>query len=435
MEPIYTIYSHAFFVGSFNGNVTPAQLERAGWMRGEIPGIYNNVYSTYYKGHVDAMLELDSDKPDFLKDVCHYRLPFEKRDAEGKLVDPGKRFTIKLGRGTNIYDYTFTLSNLHIYFFPYEIVLFAIEIDDSGIELNALTKAHSGFAAMQFAGERNKEFMEVFQSIVPFISGNSVDNILADGNKFKIFQILQIDTATIGDALLYEVGTLSPVGCIGTDNWLAPSYDYYHDNIIRNNKVSLFDSWRGLALVDSFTMISREKTNPYGTSDGQFFLWRNFYFPLIYLRCIIEKTFCFRRNTAYRRNSNAENLVEEIADMERYYFYNNISYNFMPNLLYDSMALGLGLQEERQELSNQVKERAKEERAQQKELNEKRTNLLTVLLSVFAIFSVVWDLCSITTSAIPSWNKQYAAITFIILGVLAFIGVMYWYFNNKKSTR
>ncbi len=430
-----TIYSHAFFVGSFNGKLIPQQLQEAGWIRGEMPGIYNNVYATYYKGHVDAMLELELAKPALLEGVCHYRLPFEERDDRGTLINPGKQFTFRMKKdgGATEFEYAFTLCNLHIYFYPYDIVLFAMEIDDSGIELNELTAAHNGLANWRFDSFATEEFKEVFKTLIPYIKDNSVANILADGNKFKSFQIIQIETDAIADEMLYEIGTLSPVGCIGTDHWLAPSYEYYHDNIIKNNKVSLFDSWKGLALVDTFTVISRDKTAPGKTSDNLFFLWRNYYFPLIYLRCLVEKTFCFRRNTAYRRNQNVENLVEEIADMERYYFYNNISYNFLPNLLYQSMAHGLGLKEERHELSNQVKERAKEEHAKQKEINERRTDMLTVLLSVFAIFSVVWDLCSIITSAFPSFDKSLTALIFIILGVLGFGGVMWWYFHEKKK--
>ena len=79
-----TIYSHAFLTGSFNSNINPGDLDPAVWKRGESPELRRIIYSTYYKGHVDAMMEFDADRPEFLRRVCHYRHTFADAKAESK---------------------------------------------------------------------------------------------------------------------------------------------------------------------------------------------------------------------------------------------------------------------------------------------------------------------------------------------------------------
>lgn len=71
------------------------------------------------------------------------------------------------------------------------------------------------------------------------MSGDVSSGLLKEGNKFKLFQIIHIDSDEIKDSLLYEIATSSPIGCIGTDHWLAPSYEYYHENIIKNHRLSV----------------------------------------------------------------------------------------------------------------------------------------------------------------------------------------------------
>lgn len=79
-----TNYSHAFFVGCFNGELKPEQLDASNWVQeiispnGERPRYeydrgYNGLCTMYYKSHLDAMIEAEgTDRPDFLNSVHHY---------------------------------------------------------------------------------------------------------------------------------------------------------------------------------------------------------------------------------------------------------------------------------------------------------------------------------------------------------------------------
>lgn len=408
-----TNYSHAYLVGALNAHIKPQQLNEK-WEKVNNYEEYAWLCSMYYQGHVDAMLDVNKYRPEFLKDVCHYKLSkhSDENDNIGKLIS---LTGMKKNLGKEEFIYKFRLLNLHLYFFPLGIVLFAIEIDDSGTDLDDLTAAHNSM--MSTATYKRKELTSALSPILELLPSNDASQILGIGNKYKIYQVIKIETEKIEDTLLYEIGTSSPIGCIGTNHQLAPSKTYY-DNIMNNNVVSAFSDWKGLAIMDSFTMISNAAKSDDWTWDRHFYLWNNCYFQLIYLRCLFEKSFCSIRNTNYRMTESSLNISEEITNMERYYFYEKISYNFLPNLLYKSISIGLELKEEREELSKQVKERAKEEEEYKKDKEEKRLNNVLAYVSIFAVFSVIWDICSIGMKAFTHFqNSVWFARVLIIIGI------------------
>ena len=441
-----SINSHAIFIGTFNGKLTPNDIQHTNWEHVTTSDDdYNRICSQYYQGHVDAMLEREIDnlkKPEFLHAVSHYRLSLK----DEKSCESGKRFTLQLDRRGNRFNYDLCLCNLHLYFFPLNIVFLAFEIDDSGAPLGDLTFAHGTLSAWKglFIEKQdrqadeassqngkeyvNQDFLSFFESLKGFLPDKSLVNLLGTGNKFKIFQVIQVEKEMFKDESLYEIGTCSPIGCFGGDHSLAPSDDYYQ-MMMAENTASAFKNWKGLALMDTFTMLTYTEPNLY--------VWYHFYFPLIYLRCLFEKTYCFCRNTDYRMDKSVMDISKEISQMEKYYFYNSISYNFLPNLLYKAIAKGLELKEERKELSEQIKERAKaeterakEEEAQIKEHEQRKSNRRLTFISIFAIFSIAWDLCSIVVEA-SSWDKQIVALVCLVVGVIAVFVFNTLIFRNK----
>lgn len=401
-----TIYSHAFLVGTFNSELKPEQLDKSLWKQeivsldGEIKRYkrdkgYNGLCTLYYKAHLDAMLEaLDVKRPDFLNSVHHYVNEIEKAKNDDKDFNS---ISLSLEKGAYpkkvAYEYTFKLCRLHLYFFPLDIVLFAIEIDDTGTELDNLTAAHSFLMGCWEADSfGSKKLSGLMMPLVNYLDKNGTGRLTKDGNKLKIFQTVKIQSSQIENELLYEIGTSSPIGCVkgGTRLDMKPAESYF-DKIMDENSVATFDNWKGLALVDSFTILGKEDS--FDESDCNFL-----YFPLIYLRCIFEKAFCFSRNNAFREDKAGKHLIWEIEQMEKYYFYDNISYNFQPNLLYQAMAKGLSIKEERDVLSKQIKDQ-----------EEKRFDKILAYVAIFAVFSVVWDICSIVLKAFPCLNNYYSS--------------------------
>ena len=407
-----TIFSHAFLVGSFNGELRPSMLDNdtQNWKKEIIPNSpqdnekrydvdrgYDGLCNVYYKAHLDAMITAKSQKrPKFLKDVSHF---IHKIDVNKQYVslsrimirkDKDKKDVIKV---QHLDDYYLKVQALHIYFFPLDSVLFAIEIDDSGSDFNDLTMGHLWLmnwiwnGDVRFHDNTKNTLRELLAPLLPYLKDKTLSSLIDGGNKMKLFQIVKYDINKINNELLYELGTSSPIGCVGGNDWVSPSVDYYN-MIMKNNSVSAFKNWKGLALVDSFTILGT--ANSFKPEDCIYM-----YFPLIYLRCIFEKTFCFNRNTNYREDKTKGNLLKEISQMEKYYFYNDISHNFLPNLLYKAMARGLGINEEREELAKQIKEK-----------EEKNSNLLLGAVSVFAIFSIVYDFYSL----MKAWSAEATII-------------------------
>ena len=359
-KALVTKYSHAFLVGSFDLPILIDNLNSSIWKKEIIKhdgnGRYENdrgykgLCSLYYKAHIDAMLESDSefqkDRPDFLKGVHHFY--YEIPQQEQTVIFVGIK---------NSLDYEMKICKLHIFTFPFNISLFAIEIDDTGQKLDALTMGHFVLGRWAWEWDKNIEKVkakleEILEPLKLLLPNQDLKNLISEGNKLKVFQTLKLDIDEPHDKMLYEIASCSSIGCIDDKTDRNSPATAYWKSIVENNSVSTFRNWKALALVDTFTMLGTE--NSFDEDDCNYL-----YFPLIYVRCLFEKNFCFSRNTLYREDKADGNLSDQIGLMEQYYFYDSISHNFQPNLLYQAMAKGLGLKEERNELSKQVKEKAK----------------------------------------------------------------------------
>ncbi len=430
-------YSHAFLVGMFNGKLSPRKLGDE-WERQEMPNAgehgYDSLCTQYYKGHVDAMLQAQYQKrPKSLREVCHYacQVPAQSQQVPLTFITEKKEKGTQQIESVKIQHldcYSLKVCTLHLYFFPLHTVLFAIEIDDSGSDLNDLTMGHNCLMNWIWEGERHfldrtkTALSEALAPLKTLLKKKTLSSLVAGGSKLKMFRIIQIEglKAIVDqdafDAMLYEIGTNAPIGCVNGNMWLTPSKDYYY-SIMKANCVSVFKSWKGLALMDSFTVLA---------TDGGIIedVWNKLYFPLIYLRCFFEKCFCFSRNNSYREDRIKGNLEKSIALMEKYYFYQNISYNFLPNLLYKTMAKGLELEEEREELSKQIKEKS-----------EKNKDIILGAVSAFAIFSIVFDLYSVIISAmgVPKESVPWLAILLITVGVASIVGINCYLYTRRKK--
>lgn len=430
-----TRYSHAFLVGSFNSILQIDSLKSLEWQlevikpdgneRYKNDRGYNGLCTLYYKAHIDAMLESDSElqknRPSFLNDVHHYYydVPVEQQIVSFNNIKE------------NI-DYQLRICKLHIFTFPLDISLFAIEIDDTDQELEAITMGHFVLSRWAWDWDYNikpikEQLSQILKPLRNLLPNQDLKNLVSGGNKLKLFQTFKLDIEEPDDKMLYEIASCSSIGCIDDKTDRNSPATTYWTSIVKNNSVSTFRNWKALALVDTFTMLGTE--NSFDENDCNFL-----YFPLIYIRCVFEKTFCFSRNTLYREDKADGKLSDQIGLMEQYYFYDNISHNFQPNLLYRAMAKGLGLKEEREELSKQIKERAKKDKEDKKEREEKRFDNILAGVSIFAVISVIWDFCSIVKDAsgvdgntsVPIYAQIFIAVGFVLI-------VFLWYIIYRKK--
>ena len=421
-----TKYSHAFLVGCFNGTVKHSELLRRGWQQKMLSkDEYDSRLSMYYKSHIDAMTEAEGQqKTDFLKTIHHYQYSYQviTKDKKGydKIDKMGESVSISLEKGESAITYPFLLCSIDLYFFPFDIILVSIELDDSNSDLDLLTLAHNKLVNWEsnINTISDETFRKSLKPLSELLPQEDLSKLVQDGNNLKIFQIVQAENEEPKNELLFEIATFSPIGSVKGRTENSHSEEYFN-KLMAENSVSTYFNWKGLALVDSFTVLGGLDF------EKKIWQWTNLYYPLVYLRCVFEKTFCFSRNNTYRlddQQTSVKKLSEDISRMEKYYFYDNFSYNFQPNLVYDVMVKALDIKAERSELSRQVKERAKKEEEEQKEEQEKRFNRILAGVTVFAVISVIWDFCSIVKDAFnigqEDPDSSYFSWGFIILGAI-----------------
>ena len=433
-----TVYSHAFLVGGFKRKVTLTKKDKNIWKLKKISkNDYESLCSLFYKSHVDAMAEVKSPKeqiieenkrreeerqkmerqeyeakkaaldqpfhtikqkrPRFLRSVKHYICDIQ--DEMQSIVISGKD---KNGQNVTLNDYNLKIKTLHLFLFPLDISFYAIEIDDSDSELNSLTQAHFWLMTVEkLLPETKNELQERLKPIINLIKSKDINDLVGHGNKMKIFQVINIQPEIcLTDALLYELSTNTAIGSVEGNEHMTPSESYYKD-IIKQNSISAFKQWKALALVDSFTAVCASKKEDFNE-----WPFNNRYFPYIYLRCLYEKTYCFSRNNLYRLDKKGKNLGKEIAQMEKYYFYQNISYSFLPNMIYTAIAKGLGIKEEREELSKQIKESS-----------GRNKRFVAAFISAFATFTVANTICKMLEKV----DLDYSCIIIFLYG-LALVG-------------
>lgn len=414
-----TTYSHAFFVGNLPNNIKLSVLKDSSlWKHCTLSKKeFSAACSYYHKSHINAMQESESEKkPRFLKKVGHYVHEVDK-DFPLSLITNG---TLKV-----LDMYCMKIVRLHIYTFPLDFTLFAIEVDDSGSDLNELTLAHSWLRDIpsrldSFGHTGIKESLEPLLKLIP-MKNNKKDErakeLVDKGNKLKIFQVIHIDE--FSDNLLYEIGTCSKIGAVGSSDIYAPSDDYFH-SIMKENTVAPFLNWKSLALKDSFTAVFSGECDECKKSeyDG---VWCGSYFPLIYLRVVFQSVFLFSRDEDYRRGTASGNVVRELSKMEKYYFYDDISFNFLPNMLNSVMEKGLGIAEARKEVSAQIKE-----------TEDRNTNIVFGVVSVFAILSVAYDSYSMLIAINDAWATQTLAICVSVVAIMAIMFVI-WFLRSRRS--
>ena len=431
-------YSHAFFVGQLNCSKIEDFDKNVWTLCPSTKADYKECCAIYHKCHVDAMIEFvgqtEQNRTSDLQSVCHYVHSFINEE-QPKGAPVKMSYYCKDEKSQNLGDklvvldqYQMHICAIHLFCFMFDIVLVAIEVDDSGSELNDLSLAHRWLMnwGYYYNGFTDPNFAKYFEPLKKFLPKGDLSQLIEGDNNFKVFQIIQPDSDEIGvdDTLLYELGASSPIGSVKQNSYMSPAKEYF-EGLMKENTVAAFKNWKGLALLDTFTILGNKNYESYPAL--------NHYFPLIFMRCMIEKTFCHIRNRDYRSGKAVKSIVEDISVMERYYFYNDISFNFLPMLIYEKMSAGMGLSAEREELSIQVKEQQR----QQSERMEQRTNRLLGYVTIFSIISTALDsytLINLSLGAegdnqcMASWCSGIA----LVLVLFLLVSIIVIRFGKKK---
>lgn len=260
-----------------------------------------------------------------------------------------------------------------------------------------------------------------------------ISRLVEHGNKMKIYQCLAIDESELEETwaysrrnLLFEIATGCPMySSIDKCSTYCPSADYLQE-IQANNLISCFDNWDGLALRDTFTLLS------YRFDASVFRQFRELYYRHIFVNTYYIDQQLIRFNNDYRNfHASRRQTKEKFLAFHQQYNYDRVSYNFLPQLIYEKMRFGLGVNEETQHLEQQLQIAAeKDEKARDNSLN-----LLVFLLSAIALISAIKDgsdLVIQNMELFPESVCSYRALGGVVLSFAALAIVFSFIYRSTK---
>lgn len=223
---------------------------------------------------------------------------------------------------------------------------------------------------------------------LPFV----VEEALMNGNKFKSFTVIEHDLDFspdyTSDQLLFDLATCSPVGAAvgkGKLPVLQPSQQYF-DEIIQNNKISVFENWSALALFDTFTVLHKGSLYNYN--------WETKYFRFIYVLTLYTKNYLIELNRIFHDPADHNVYENDFYTFDRNFNFDQISYNFLPQFIYEQIRKSLNLDKESEKLKTAIDRdtavKDKIHKAREEE-SEKRINTALLIVAFLAIVSAVWD--------------------------------------------
>lgn len=322
--------------------------------------------------------------------------------------------------------YPCNIKSVRLWFFKFDIILFSIEIEEHTDSFSDLTLMHSKWKKWndEYKDFHTEELDKLLEPLSQLTISGQPSQITFAGTKMRQYQV--VESNVLNDDLLYEIGTFSVIGVVNDDNLTRvykPS-DGYYQMIISENVLSAYSNWKALALNDSFTVLALD--NYYSISEfdeydkeGNLIDTGYRYFDLLYMRCLFEEFYCFDRNNRFHESAknvseriDSEKIENEIAYMEQHFFFEDMSYDFLPPLMYRAMAKGLNLQKDREQLTQHVKQSLRDAR-------HERDNRAVNFVQIFAAISVIWTIREMLTKIWKCLDNEETALVFFIISLLA----------------
>jgi hypothetical protein len=314
------------------------------------------------------------------------------------------------------------LSKKEIYFFENGLHFFALEFSLRDQTLETISDVMYGARSFETAiliG--NTEFKWVNWIETHCLCGIRIASTAQNtervdefsGSKFKLFSIIDIDEKNLNinqekrDELLYEMGSVAKLGSAKGNDYFSPSEQY--NNLLLENRLSVYKNYSVLALFDTFTVIGQGViTQEYMRST-----WTQSYFR-IYLFNLFMKYNLFRYNLDMEDDS--VKVRDEFETFLNTYNLSHLSYNFLPNLIYEHHRKSLLVEDELgkfQDRINHISQSIQEEQ-------QKRSNLLLGIVGLVTSISSVEPVLGYLEN-MRGWISWNAYIYYTLVGFLAIL--------------
>ena len=257
-------------------------------------------------------------------------------------------------------------------------------------------------------------------------SGVSCPYLVESGNKFKLFQIVEGEAVPKDDKemdrFLYSCGTLAEYD----ENALYSTSRDYYEKSLAESRLSVFNNWKALMLLDSVTFAALE------VSDFSKKIWTSDYFGMIYLYELYRKIYLYELNMRFRsEKEKASKLFEELQLFERKYTFSSISYNFLPNEVDKAIEKNLNTRQVEADIYHVIDQETTAQAAE----HESRTNLFLTFLTLMASLSAVWDISSML-DAIVNYEQTFnlAATGYrLVVTLLIVVILLVALFSRRKK--
>lgn len=329
----------------------------------------------------------------------------------------------------------FQIVNLRLWEAPFNIIVYAVNIRFENLEFNTITRALNALRNCPYYNDLQRNFIAVaLAPIAAVYNATTGENkslegdlswLVESGNKFKLFQIIQVpEGIQKGDEqlLLYDAGTLARHTPLST----GINSPAYIEHILSEHTISVFAGWSGLALLDTFTLLSEN------TPDWVVKNWEKDYFEKIYIYQLFRKVFLYSVNLRYRRRIEDVTVLENRLDeFEQRYSYTAISYNFLPNIINSAMEKSLNTQRDYDQLNRMISKEIEMRRDQA----EARMNHFLMFLTCLTIFSAIYDLASLLNESFgydTLFPDGHFGFRLVSTALLIIVLVVYLFFTRRK---
>ena len=244
------------------------------------------------------------------------------------------------------------------------------------------------------------------------------------GSKYKLYMILDIPELKEKEemkSLLFDVGTLSRIGSAIGNNYDSMDTDYVN-NLTNKNSISIFNNWEGLALLDTYSVVGNKILDTNWKKDTYSTIYHG-----IYLYCLFLKYHLFKYN--FEIADLDEDRRSNFQDFLSKYYFNYISYNFLPTEIFNKIKTALDIEKEVKLLNEKIVEVGQKIQEEQQDRTNKILGIVTVLTSVSSV-QPVYDYL-IEGQKMLGWSTQIYWITTISIVLVLGAGIGFYVFGKN----
>jgi hypothetical protein len=231
--------------------------------------------------------------------------------------------------------------------------------------------------------------------------------------------------------LLMELAMIIPPATIRTKGLYAPSRKYA-DRLFEENIIDVFNNWKAICLFDSLVRISVNLREA-----DKYNLWETDYYN-IYVFTSFIRFYLYQTNA---RLSQLSHNVKESARLRNEFisFMNDfdltqISYKFLPNIIYKNLLNSMEINDELQRMEQKI---SMIDTAVREHTNQKAETFIRLIV-FFTLFSVLFDGVNFIKMQMGMPEGQHVnvgtvrLISAIVVSIVLLIG-LYIYWKQKKK--